>query len=440
MLRDSVRTIAAKLLILVIGIAASILIARKLGPAWRGALALIMLPQTIFLKAAPLGIDRGNIYFCAKEPERVRDIVRNSFWAGLIIGVAGFILFYIYTLTSAFESFSQGIISGFFIIIASTFPFLLISLYLDAVIYGRDMIGIRNLKEIGVNLLLLMSLIFGFFVMKKELLAAVGASWVVAIFGFIASLILIHKYISPVKLRGIDWSYLRRSFPFGLKNHISIAAIMLIFPVLTFIARSRLPQERIFERFEQIAFLAMAFAMFDRGMLMPRSIVFALVPKITGVDQDEALRWTLKASRYNILFTLIVFAILYFLIRDIAVLFYGKSFGPIAEPFKAMVPGAIFLSIGEVLAAGLFARGKVNAILAAGLLGFIVSTITGWYWLNGFSITGGALAATLGFFIYALVLFVAFIIEAPFSGKDMFILSQADMADIKGKLRRKAKS
>jgi O-antigen/teichoic acid export membrane protein len=205
---------------------------------------------------------------------------------------------------------------------------------------------------------------------------------------------------------------------------------------MIFMARHRLPQELIYERVAQIAFIAMAFAMFDRMMTIPRSIVFALLPKITGIDQEDALRWTLKASRYNILFTLVVFLILFFLIEPIAVLFFGKEFAPMAEPFQALAPGAIFLSLGEVLAAGLFARGKANSILLAGILALFTATFVGWFWLHSWGIFGGTLAATLGFFVYALSLLISFAMTIPFKGKEMFILSDSDVADLKRKLKK----
>ena len=145
----------------------------------------------------------------------------------------------------------------------------------------------------------------------------------------------------------------------------------------------------------------------------------------------------MKASRFSIVFTLIEFITLLLIIDTLTLLLFGKEFADLALPFKVLVPGAIFLSIGEVLQAGLFARGRANAIMAAGILSLATATITGYFWINSMSIFGGALAATVGCFVYALVLFVFFSLEANFKLKEMFILSRSDIVDIFGKLKNK---
>ncbi len=437
MLRDSITTILSKVLVLVLGLAVSVIIARTLGPSWRGALALVLLPQAIFLKTATLGIDRGNIYYCGKEPGRLGDIALYSLWSGLIIGGAAFILLLLYAMTGQFKSFTGHIDMGFFIVIAATFPFVLVASFYDAIVYGRNLILLRNLKEIALNALLLVFVLLGFFVLHKKLLAVVGATFATAVVGCAIAVYLVHRYVIPLRLAKVDWEYFRMNFPFGFKNHVSFAAVALIGSLIILFARYRLPQESLGMRLEQIAFLSMAVAFIERGITFPRSIVFALIPKITGADAREAIRMLLKASRYNILLTLLFYAVLFYTIDWIVLILYDTPFAPMAEPFKALVPGAIFLSLGEIWAAGLFARGRANAILAAGILGLIAGAVSGYYLLATWSIFGGAVAVSFGFFVYALVLLVAYAIEAPFRSRDMFVLSGLDFEEIKTRLGMK---
>jgi O-antigen/teichoic acid export membrane protein len=437
--RDSVITVGAKLLVAIIGLVISVVIARMLGPTWRGYLALIMLPHAIFLIVAPLGINRGNLYSVGKEPERVGDIVNHSLWSGLIIGTVCFVIFVFYTYTGQFAVFSKGLRIGFFLLITITFPLMLISLYFDAIIHGRDLILIRNLKEIFVNALVLLVLLFGFYVLHKGLLAPVLSVFVGTIVGFFLSIFLVHKYVSKLKLRRVNWGYLRKNFAFGFKNHISAASVMLIASVMILMARHRIPIPLDVNRFQvsQIAFLAMAVAWFERGMMLPRSISFALLPKLTSAGAKDALKYTLKVSRYNVVFTLVIFILLYFLIEPLVVLLYGEAYQRIAIPFKALVPGAICLSFGEVWATGLFARRKTNAILLAGILGLLTAVVSGYYLLFFMKIKGAGLTCSAGFFVYALVLLIAFALDTPFRSRDMFVLGGEDIAEIKAKFSHK---
>lgn len=435
--RDSVITIGAKVLVFIIGLIASIVIARVLGPTWRGYFALIMIPYAVFLIVAPLGINRGNVYYVGKEPERVGDIVNHSFWSGLIIGTVCFIIFGLYIYTGYFKKFSEGLIPGFFIIIVATFPLMLVSLYFDAIIHGRDLILMRNLKEVFITAFMLIVTLTGFFVFHKGLLAPVASVFITTIVGFFVSIYLVNKYVTKLKIRKVNWGYLSKNFAFGFKNHISVAAVMLIGSVIILMARHRIPHEFNYRQVDQIAFLAMAVMFFERGMTFPRSIAFALLPKLTGADAKDALKSTLKVSRYNVIFTLVTFLLLYFFIEPLVILLYGEAFERIAIPFKALVPGAICLGLGEVWATGLFARGKTNAILLAGLLGLLTATFSGYYLLFNMKILGGGIACSLGFFVYALVLLIAFAIEAPFRGRDMFILGGEDIAEIKAKFSNK---
>ncbi len=436
--RDSVITIGAKVLVFIIGLLASIVIARVLGPTWRGYFALIMIPHAVFLIVAPLGINRGNVYYVGKEPERVGDIVNHSLWSGLIIGTVCFIIFGIYTYTEYFTVFSEGLIPGFFILIVATFPLMLVSLYFDAIIHGRDLILIRNLKEVFITAFMLFVTLTGFFVFKKGLLAPVASVFITTIVGFFISVFLVNKYVTKLKIRKVNWGYLRKNFAFGFKNHISVASVMLIGSMIILMARHRIPFEvHRFDQLEQIAFLAMAVMFFERGMTLPRSIAFALLPKLTSAGAKDALRSTLKVSRYNVVFTLVIFLLLYIFIEPLVILLYGKDFEQIAIPFKALVPGAICLGLGEVWATGLFARGKTNAILLAGVLGLLTAAFSGYYLLFNMKILGGGIACSLGFFVYALVLLIAFAIEAPFRGRDMFVLGGEDIAEIKAKFSHK---
>lgn len=435
--RDSVISIGAKILIILVGLVSSVIIARVLGPTWRGYFALIMIPHALFLRAAPLGIDRGNVFYIAKEPERTEDIVANSVWSALIIGTVCFVMFALYTSTEHFAVFSKGLHIGYFIIIGSIFPLMLTSLYLDAIIYGRDLILIRNLKEVFLNTLQLVVTLLGFYVFDKGLLAPVAGVFFAAIIGFFISLYLVNNHVIKLKFRKFDWGYLRKKFAFGFKNHISTASVMLIVIVIILMARYRIPYEYLYRQINQIAFLAMAVMFFERGMMLPRAIVFALLPKLTGAKVKDAAAMTAKVSRYNVVFTLVLFLLLFFFIKPIVVLLYGEAFARIAIPFQALVPGAICLSLGEVWAAGLFARGKANAIVIAGVLGLVTATVSGYYLLASMKILGGGVACSLGFFVYALVLLIAYAIDTPFRSRDMFVLGGEDIAEIRSKFGHK---
>ncbi|MEA1904876.1 MAG: oligosaccharide flippase family protein [Candidatus Hadarchaeota archaeon] len=71
---------------------ASIILARSLGPAGRGAYALAILIASVLAKVGSLGLEAANVYYGASRKEQLRDLISNSIIVALALGLSLIIL------------------------------------------------------------------------------------------------------------------------------------------------------------------------------------------------------------------------------------------------------------------------------------------------------------------------------------------------------------
>ena len=89
-------TFGARIITLFLTVLIGIIIARTLGPSGKGLLAVITMVGTVVLQLGHLGIGSFNIYAISNKSVEKKDIIANSFWSGLIIGIICFLILLIF--------------------------------------------------------------------------------------------------------------------------------------------------------------------------------------------------------------------------------------------------------------------------------------------------------------------------------------------------------
>src|SRR5680860_1562586 len=115
-------TFGARIIILILSLLIGIIIARTLGPSGKGLLAVIATIGTVVLQLGNLGIGTFNIYAISNKSVEKKDIIGNSFWLGLIIGIICFLIVLIFSFK--FPIFFRNIPRSYLLIYLLSLPFI----------------------------------------------------------------------------------------------------------------------------------------------------------------------------------------------------------------------------------------------------------------------------------------------------------------------------
>ena len=83
---DVLMTFGNKAGVLVLNVAGTIVVARTLGPAGRGAIAVAFSFTLLLIQFGSFGLQSANPFFAARDPQRIPAILINTVWIALALG------------------------------------------------------------------------------------------------------------------------------------------------------------------------------------------------------------------------------------------------------------------------------------------------------------------------------------------------------------------
>ncbi len=147
LVKDSLKTFLTLVIIAVVGLVASIIVARALGPSGKGTYSLILLVPTFLASLGSLGIGIANVHFCRSVKHRLADLTSNSLVSSLVLGLplamAAIMYFYFFR-----PSFLGDISLPLLVIAALMTPLLLLFGNFRFLLLGEDKVNQYNLLDI----------------------------------------------------------------------------------------------------------------------------------------------------------------------------------------------------------------------------------------------------------------------------------------------------
>jgi O-antigen/teichoic acid export membrane protein len=443
--KDSVGTFVTKIIVMFLTLFVGVILARSLGAAGKGQLAIIvLLPQILWILGS-LGLDMSNIYFAGREPETRPKLVANSVWLGLIFGtvavvivLAGYMLLHL--IDPSIEKQLLGVPPYLFLLMFLTVPMFLVAYFVDSVVYGMDRIHVRNIKEILTNVFsLILTLIFVTdpsahwplfdtpfgFGLNMGLYGATITQLAITAFMLIYALWLVSKFVKWDLFR-FDWGF----FIKGLK-HIGFYAYGATAATFLFYKASMLVIAFYIAHLSSITDVDLglyttASNISEKVWFIPGAIVYALLPKVTSFSSDEIKILTGKASRHTFLITLVILTILSIFIRPILVFLYTEEFVTSCYTFWALVPGVLVLSMGKVYGTHLLGIGKAYYAFWFSIITLVVNIVLNIIFLPKYGIVGSAVATSVSYTIQTIMLYWAFKREVGIPIYDLFFFRTSD--------------
>jgi len=445
MVKDSIGTFITKIIVMAFAIIVSVIINRSLGADGRGQLAVVVLVPQILWVLGSFGLDFANIYYSGKTREKIPIIISNSIWLGLFFGFA-FILIVsaVWILSGSvvkdIDKYLLGVPGLYFFLMLLTVPPYLVAYFLDSSVYGMDKIHARNIKEIFTNAFLLVvtaimvtdpsaraplvNRSFGFGLNMGIFGAAISQLFFVT-FIVIYSLFLVSRF-SKWRLMKFDWAFFIEAMRYiGFYAYGATAATFLfhrigIFILTYYIANiSRLTNV-------DLGLFTTASTIMEKLMVIPGSIVYALLPKVTSKSSDEIIVLTSKVSRHTLIVTLITIGFLSIFISPILVFLYGREYEPAKYPFWWLAPGIVLLSMGRVYGTHLLGIGKAYYAFYFSICTLILNTILNIVLIPLMGINGSAIATSIAYAFQTFLMYYAFKRETKIGTGELFLLRRDD--------------
>lgn len=397
--RGSAMLLFAQAITFAFAFVTSIFVARILGPEGKGAYTAITWTVLLAQQLTSFGLAQANVYHSANGTYEFGRILAMSLFisfglGGLVaLGLIGFILF------MELAYFGPG--NAFPAIVGiAAMPFFQAWTLVRGLLLGKGAVG-RFAISMAAFAVLQLFFIGAAFIVRRGGLLELMYVYTASAFGACFVTLWLTKPWFELKCLKLDRVVLVSSLRFGIKQHVTdVSEIFGRRLVLLYVAgASGLAAAGLYSvsvtLSELIGNLPVAVG----------TVLFSRVASSKDVGKDDL---PFRASRITLLLTAVLAIGAGILSTFLISLLYGESFAPSSEIFLLLLPGTIAFVVPKVLGGYFQGRGWLVE-LAVSALGFLgISSVVGYMAALVGGANGAAVATTLAYVIYA-VMILAFL-------------------------------
>jgi O-antigen/teichoic acid export membrane protein len=375
--------------------AVSVIIARELGPAGRGAYYVPVAAGAITLVLVHLGLEGSNTYYLANARLTVRQMAAAAALLAPVCGlVGGATLSVIYVLTS--DSLFQGVPWAAFVFAPALLSFQLHLLWTTNLftLAGRVIRAqIAQLLGALCQFALLAPVAFaGHLTLEYAL-----ATYAVYILVPWACLAVWARTFAPAVPR-FDPAVLRTLVTFGLKLQVAQIFLFLLVRADTLVINAMLGTS-------DVGIYSLTVLIAEGMILLTTPLVLAILPVQATMDLQDAGRMSFKAARFNGLIALCLAICAGCTMWLVLPLLYGPEFKSAYPALMALMPGVIAFAVARPLGNWLVRHGRPWLLSAFGAIAFAVNMALNVLLLPVVGIVGASVASSAAYigFVAAMV-------------------------------------
>jgi O-antigen/teichoic acid export membrane protein len=381
-------------------VVSGVLVARALGPADRGYMALVLLVPSVLALVGSLGLPLASTYFVARSPASVRSIARKLMVPAALQTAAGVVLTLLALLTVLSGEPARVISAG--VVATALVPAILAQTYGLAILQGQRRFRAFNFLRVTpvslYSMAVLIAFMAGFHSLVELTLVTVAANLLAA------------AMIVAVLLRGLapqgDFSpagvpSLSELIRFGLKGFFGSVS-----PVESF----RLDQAAValFLNPVSLGFYVVAQAFINLPRFLAQSVGMVAYPSVAAhADPREAQRSLWRHFALGSALTLAAVTVLEIAVPTLVPLFFGAEFSPAVPVARILLIGAFFAGARRLLADGVRGAGYPSLGSIAEAASWVLMLPAMIVLAPIFGSEGVALAATLAWAASLVVLLAA---------------------------------
>jgi len=395
--RKSLWIFVTQIVTYILGVGASIVVARALGPEGKGIFYLVtFLPHTL-VALTTMGLDISILYFVGRYPERRRELVGHAILLPVLMGGFWTIL-YLALLPWLSTAYFKGVPREQLMISLAAFPLIFSTIFFPEALKGLERFKEFNLSVFIPALLSQILIIIILLVLRWGVTGAV-LNWIfILAFQAALGLYLIRRQLRPSLT--LSWELIRKMLSYGIRVHVgSVLDTLLI--------RSDIFLLGFFLDPAAVGYYSVALII-EKITYLSNSILAAFIPRISNAGREAAEAITPAVFRLNV--ALIVLASMAILLtaRPLILIMYGKQFAPALGPLVVLLPGIAAYCISKVAKGYFFGTGEPFKASICSIVAVPFNIAANLYLIPRHGIMGAAAATTLGYMVYTIVIAIQF--------------------------------
>ncbi len=389
--RDVAATFAARIGMVGLGVASSVLTARMLGPGGRGILATLGVLSGIGLQLGNLGLHASNTYQVSRDRSLLAPLWGNSLRASWAFGTALALL--TVALALAAPAILGEIRVSLLLVSVACIPFQLLFLLGLNLLVGLGRIPLFNVLEVtfrGIGVVALFVLLvllhggIGWVLVLNLLLAAAG--------GLVLSRVLkgLLRASGESGARA-DMGLFRSCVGYGARAY---AAALLSFLII----RSDMLLVNTLRGTADAGIYSIAVQVADVIYLLPMSIGIVLFPRLSKQGEGDPF-FAMKVARHTAFLLFLLCAAAALLARPAVALLYGAGFAPAVEALYWLLPGIWALGVSTQISIQLASSGMPLSAVLVWIPPLLLNVALNLSWIPRWGINGASASSSICYFL-----------------------------------------
>ena len=407
MFKKIINTFGTKITAAVINFLIAVLLSQVLGDTGKGTQALLLATITFILIFSDI-ICGASIVYLASRHSFKKIFVASVVWATFIAVVMGFAIRLFYPKLESGLTAHVAILS--FISSLSN-------------INSRFLVGKEEIKKANYNTLLqpvlmILTLSVYYLLLKKNdiygyligLYAAYGGTFLLGVW------MLRKEYARLGSDKDKDYGpVLKDLFKYGFLNQTGHFVQFFNLRLSYYLLDKYINVGRV-------GVFSNAVSLAEAIWIISSSIALVQYARIANADDRAyAQKLTLDLSKICLVISAMAIVVLCLLPPAVYVFVFGPEFGEMTGIIRILAPGILFYCIFLILGHYYSGIGRYHMNTFAALFGLVATFACGFTLIPKYDVTGAAITSAVSYTVNALFLFVFFLKESHFKGRDFFL-------------------
>lgn len=400
---------------LVMGFVTSIALARLLGPAARGLLALMLSASTIALALTAVGQPLAVTYFASRKDADSPGILGNTILHATVLA-AVLIPLSALLYKPLEDALGHGQGGTTWILAAALVPVTFLDWTSSNQLLGMLRFGLFNgVKFISTVLYTVAVVIF----LGVIHLGVAGGLIATAI----GSLVTIAGAVRPIlgsRRPTVNLGLLRRMLGYGSRVQVGV-----IFQMMNY--RLDVVIMQFFRPLTQVGYYVAAQTIAELVITLATAFQSSLLPLTSHFEGDERqTAVTIKSVRHYCILAAVAAACNSLFGTAVILFAYGPSFHPAVIPMLVLLPGVWFLGLGLVIQSDLGGRGRPGLSSSLAGLAAAVTVVLDFVLIPPLGVMGGALASVVAYTTFGIASVIALHRVSGVAVRDLVIPTRQD--------------
>jgi len=421
MFKKIINTFGTKITAAVINFLIAVLLSQALGDTGKGTQALLLATISFIIIFSDIVCGTSIVYLTPHHPFK-KILVASTVWAAFIAVVMGFIIWLFYPDLASNLVLHVAILSFISSLSSINFRFLV----------GKEEIKKANYNTLLQPVMMILTLIVYYIWLKRtDIYGYVIALYIAYTGTFLLGVWMLRdEYAHLGKDKDRHYAaVLRDLFKYGFLNQTGHFVQFFNLRLSYYLLKSFMDEGRV-------GVFSNAVSLAEAIWIISSSIALVQYARIANAeDRGYAQKLTLDLSKICLVVSAAAIAVLCLLPPVVYTFVFGPDFGEMAGIIRILAPGILFYCIFLILGHYYSGIGRYQMNTFAALCGLAATCILGFTLIPRYDVTGAAITSAVSYTVNAIFLFVFFLKESHFKGKD-FLLKKSEVRNYIGELKQ----